>query len=65
MGSRPVYCFYQLFRAYARFAEYFKFMLEHGIYSAPSQFEAMFVSCAHSDEDIEKTCEVVREYFSK
>ncbi|MBQ5341573.1 MAG: glutamate-1-semialdehyde 2,1-aminomutase, partial [Oscillospiraceae bacterium] len=49
----------------ARFAEYFKFMLEHGIYSAPSQFEAMFVSCAHSDEDIERTCEVVRQYFSK
>jgi glutamate-1-semialdehyde 2,1-aminomutase len=37
------------------FSAYFAQMLEQGIYVAPSQFEAMFVSCAHSDEDIEKT----------
>lgn len=41
------------------YAEYFNTMLEHGIYLAPSQFEAMFVSGAHSEEDIEKTCEVI------
>lgn len=41
------------------YAEYFNAMLEHGIYLAPSQFEAMFVSGAHSEEDIEKTCEVI------
>ena len=40
-------------------ADYFGYMLEHGIYVAPSQFEAMFVSGAHSDEDIEKTIRVL------
>jgi glutamate-1-semialdehyde 2,1-aminomutase len=38
-----------------RFAVYFREMLEQGIYLAPSQFEAGFVSMAHSDADIEKT----------
>lgn len=41
------------------YADYFGYMLEHGIYVAPSQFEAMFVSGAHSDEDIEKTIQVL------
>lgn len=41
------------------FAGYFSWMLSQGIYVAPSQFEAMFVSTAHSDELIEKTCEVI------
>jgi glutamate-1-semialdehyde 2,1-aminomutase len=39
----------------SRFASYFKAMLEEGIYLAPSQFEAAFVSLAHSDEDIADT----------
>lgn len=39
----------------ARYAAYFNAMLENGVYLAPSQFEAGFVSTAHSDEDIEKT----------
>jgi glutamate-1-semialdehyde 2,1-aminomutase len=46
-----------------RFAEYFHFMLERGIYLAPSQFEAAFVSAAHSDEDIARTVETSREFF--
>jgi glutamate-1-semialdehyde 2,1-aminomutase len=37
------------------FRRYFWFLLEHGIYIAPSQFEAGFLSLAHTDEDIEKT----------
>lgn len=41
------------------FADYFNRMLAHGIYVAPSPFEAMFVSDAHSDGLIEKTCEAV------
>lgn len=41
----------------ARFGKYFSEMLKNGIYLAPSQFEAGFVSAAHSDEDIEKTIE--------
>ena len=45
----------------ARYAEYFGYLLDHGIYTAPSQFEAMFVSDAHTGEDIETTCRVIRE----
>lgn len=41
------------------YAEYFGYMLENGIYVAPSQFEAMFVSGAHSDEDIARTIRVL------
>ena len=43
------------------FAAYFNRMLEHGIYVAPSQFEAMFVSDAHTDALIETTCEAILE----
>ena len=45
-----------------KYAEYFNFLLENNIYTAPSQFEAMFISAAHSDEDIEKTADVIRRY---
>lgn len=45
----------------ARYAEYFGYLLDHGIYTAPSQFEAMFVSDAHTWEDIETTCQVIRD----
>ncbi len=43
-----------------KFAEYWRNMLANGIYAAPSQFEAMFVSYAHSDEDIERTIQAIR-----
>ncbi|GET34158.1 glutamate-1-semialdehyde 2,1-aminomutase [Prolixibacter bellariivorans] len=39
------------------FSDYFKYSLESGIYLAPSQFEAGFVSAAHTDEDIQRTIE--------
>lgn len=45
-----------------KYADYFNYMLEQGIYLAPSQFEAMFVSYAHSKEDLEKTCQAIRKY---
>jgi glutamate-1-semialdehyde 2,1-aminomutase len=45
----------------ARYAEVFRRLLDNGIYVAPSQFEAMFVSLAHSDEDIDRTIAVVNE----
>jgi glutamate-1-semialdehyde 2,1-aminomutase len=38
-----------------KFASYFSSMLDQGIYLAPSQFEAAFMSTAHSDKDIERT----------
>ena len=47
------------------FAKYFSYMLENGIYVAPSQFEAMFISATHTDMDIERTAQVIREYYTK
>ncbi len=44
-----------------RFAAYFRRMLERGIYLAPSQYEALFVSLAHTDEQIERTIATARE----
>lgn len=43
-----------------RFKTYFSHMLDNGVFVAPSQFEGMFVSLAHSDEDIERTLEAHR-----
>ncbi len=40
-----------------RFGAYFRSMLAHGVYLAPSQFEAGFLSTAHSDDDIDHTIE--------
>jgi glutamate-1-semialdehyde 2,1-aminomutase len=45
------------------FQRYFHAMLDAGIYIAPSQFEAGFVSTAHSDSDIERTIEASRRAF--
>jgi len=47
----------------ARFGQFFHFMLERGVYLAPSQFEAAFVSTAHSEEDIRYTVAAAREFF--
>ncbi len=47
-----------------RFAKYFHGMLGQGIYIAPSQFEAGFISTAHSVEDIEKTVKAARSVFA-
>jgi glutamate-1-semialdehyde 2,1-aminomutase len=47
----------------ARFGKFFHFLLERGIYIAPSQFEAGFVSAAHSQEDIRDTVAAAREFF--
>jgi glutamate-1-semialdehyde 2,1-aminomutase len=42
------------------FDELFRGLVERGVYVAPSQYEAMFVSLAHGDEEIERTVEAVR-----
>jgi glutamate-1-semialdehyde 2,1-aminomutase len=47
----------------ARFAKLFHFMLERGIYLAPSQFEAGFISTAHSEDDIQHTILAMKEFF--
>ncbi len=41
------------------YAEYFQNMLQNGIYIAPSQYEAMFVSLAHSREELDETLNVM------
>jgi glutamate-1-semialdehyde 2,1-aminomutase len=46
-----------------RYAGLFRHLLSRGIYVAPSQFEAMFVSLAHGDEEIDRTVEAVAEFF--
>lgn len=45
------------------FAEYYKEMANHGVFLPPSQFEGVFLSAAHSDEDINHTIEAAREAF--
>jgi glutamate-1-semialdehyde 2,1-aminomutase len=46
-----------------RFARFFHGMLDQGVYLAPSQFEAGFISTAHTPEDIEKTLAAARAVF--
>ena len=48
----------------ARFGRFFRAMLERGIYLAPSQFEAAFLSAAHTEADIQKTVAAAREAFT-
>ncbi len=47
----------------ARFAKFFRAMLERGVYFAPSQFEAVFLSTAHTRQHIEQTIAACREAF--
>jgi len=47
----------------ARYGALFRHLLAHGIYVAPSQFEAMFVSLAHGDAEIDATLGAVRAFF--
>ena len=47
----------------ARYAKYFHAMLESGVYLAPSQFEACFVSLAHSRKDVVATVRAARKAF--
>ncbi len=46
-----------------KFGKFFRLMLERGVYLAPSQFEAGFLSTAHSDEDIEETLNKAEDCF--
>jgi glutamate-1-semialdehyde 2,1-aminomutase len=47
-----------------KFGRFHRGMLEHGIYLAPSQFEAGFTSLAHTDEDIDRTLAAAREVMA-
>ncbi len=48
-----------------RFKKYFSLMLEEGIYIAPSQFEALFISYSHTEADMEKTSTAIKQVFSR
>src|SRR5437870_2857681 len=47
-----------------RFGRFFRGMLERGIYLAPSQFEAAFLSAAHNEADIDRTVDAAKECFA-
>ncbi|WP_019376794.1 glutamate-1-semialdehyde 2,1-aminomutase [Virgibacillus halodenitrificans] len=47
------------------FAQYYRSMIEEGVFLPPSQFEGLFLSTAHTDADIEKTVKAIRNAFSK
>ncbi len=47
-----------------RYAALFRHLLERGIYVAPSQFEAMFVSLSHGDDEIDRTVEAVGDFVA-
>lgn len=47
-----------------RFATYCNYMINRGIYLAPSQFEAMFLSAAHTTEQLDHTVDVAMEYLA-
>ena len=47
------------------FKDFFWHMLRRGIYLAPSQYEAGFISSVHSEEDLERTFDVAREWFER
>ncbi len=49
----------------AAFKRFFSEMLDRGVYLAPSAYEAMFVSLAHTSQDIEQTVEAARESFCR
>ena len=47
-----------------KFGRFHRGMLEHGVYLAPSQFEAGFTSLAHTDEDVDRTLQAAREVMA-
>lgn len=49
----------------AAYAKYFNCMLKNGIHLAPAQFEAMFLSDAHTQENLDKTLDLIKNYFAR
>ena len=47
------------------YADYCNYMQNHGIYLAPAQFEAVFISMEHTEEQLARTLELARTYFTK
>jgi glutamate-1-semialdehyde 2,1-aminomutase len=60
----PVTCFADVQKSDLElFRRYFLGMLDEGIYLAPSQFEAIFVSAAHTESDIDRTVDAAKKVF--
>jgi glutamate-1-semialdehyde 2,1-aminomutase len=49
----------------AAYAAYFNHLLEREIYTAPAQFEALFISAAHGEAEIDRTLEAAEEFFKQ
>jgi glutamate-1-semialdehyde 2,1-aminomutase len=47
-----------------RYGDFFRHLLGRGVYVAPSPFEAMFVSTAHGEAEVERTLEAAQEFFA-
>jgi glutamate-1-semialdehyde 2,1-aminomutase len=64
MGDEPVLRFEDAQRCDTdRYGALFRHLLDRGVYVAPSQFEAWFVSTAHGDAEVERTVEAVADFF--
>jgi len=62
----PVKCFADAAKSdTAKFAKWHRGMLERGVYLAPSQYEAGFMSLSHSEADIEHTIAMAKEVFAE
>ncbi len=63
-NDNPVTCYQDALKSdLARFGRFHALLLENGVYFPPSQFEAFFLSTAHTPEDIEKTASAVYQAF--
>lgn len=47
------------------FSQYYRAMIDEGVFLPPSQFEGLFLSTAHTDDDIERTIQAIRNAFSR
>ena len=60
--KEPVFCYADAKKSdAARYARFFNGMLAHGVLMAPSQFEAMFLSAAHTVEDVSQFLDAAQE----
>jgi glutamate-1-semialdehyde 2,1-aminomutase len=72
-GMLTLFCAEGQVRSYAdaaacdtdRFGALFRHLLESGVYLPPSQFECLFPSLAHSDDDVDRTIEAVRDFSAR
>jgi len=65
-GVKNVSCFEEAKKAdLDAFGSFFRFMWENGVYIPPSQFEAWFVSAAHTEEHLDRTCRLILQWVKQ